>query len=134
MYLRWSGPGLTKRNLSGFVIGNVDYTALNDLSNERNARIRVDKQNIYISAENTEMSYCCLYLKSVWYNVAQRQVNETWQTAWYFPVEPLCSLNGLHALKLVLSLPCFIHIVMPSPFLFCLFLCHCFGFFGALAW
>lgn len=56
MYLRWSGPGLTKRNLSGFVIGNVDYTALNDLRNERNARIRADKQNIYISAENTEIA------------------------------------------------------------------------------
>jgi hypothetical protein len=56
MYLRWSGPGLTKRNLSGFVIGNVDYTALNDLRNERNARIRADKQNIYISADNTEIA------------------------------------------------------------------------------
>ena len=40
----------------GFVIGNVDYTALNDLRNERNARIRADKQNIYISAENTEIA------------------------------------------------------------------------------
>ena len=56
MYLRWSGPGLTKRNLSGFVIGNVDYTALNDLCNERNARLRTDRQNIYISAENTEVA------------------------------------------------------------------------------
>jgi M6 family metalloprotease-like protein len=61
MYLRWSSPNMTKRSLSGFVNGVVDYTALEDLSALRNARLWADKENIRISADDTDLVVVEIY-------------------------------------------------------------------------
>lgn len=54
MSLRWSSPEMTKRTLSGYVSGVVDYTALEELAVLRSAKLWADRENIRISAENTE--------------------------------------------------------------------------------
>lgn len=61
MSLRWSSPNMTKRTLTGYVNGVVDYTALEEIGVPQTPKLWADRENIRISAEDTDKAVIEIY-------------------------------------------------------------------------